>query len=251
LARKHRIEPSALPARAEELRTELDTLEHTDASLAEMNEELEELAQRYAALTELLTAQREQAAQRLSAEISEYMQGLGMAGGVLEIRVEPLAEDKRAGHGADDVTFHVSANAGRSPQPLAKVASGGELSRISLAIQMIASHYNPVPTMIFDEVDSGIGGGTAEKVGRHLRALGANCQVLCVTHLPQVASQSHQHLQVSKTVVDGQTRTELQALSNAEKVEEIARMLGGIEITAQSRSHAQEMIDAASRADAG
>ena len=247
LARKHRVEPGELPMLAERLRDELDGLEHADASLAQMAAGLDDLQARYTALAERLRAGRREAAARLGDEVSEYMQALGMAGGRLAIGVEPLAEDKRAAHGADEVVFRVSANAGRSPQPLAKVASGGELSRISLAIQMIASRYRPVPTMIFDEVDSGIGGGIAEVVGRQLRALGGRCQALCVTHLPQVAAQAHNHLRVSKEVVDGATRTHLQALDDGQRVGEIARMLGGVEITAQSRAHAEEMIAIAER----
>jgi len=142
------------------------------------------------------------------------------------------------------VTFEVAANPGQSPQPLVKVASGGELSRISLAIQVIATHIAATPTVIFDEVDSGVGGGVAEIVGRLLRDLGDERQVLCVTHLPQVASQAHHHLRVSK-ITDGRvSRTTMADLSFEDRIEEIARMLGGLKITSRTRDHAREMLSA-------
>ncbi|HWS03729.1 MAG TPA: DNA repair protein RecN, partial [Gammaproteobacteria bacterium] len=148
-------------------------------------------------------------------------------------------------HGLDRIDFRVSANPGQPPQALTKVASGGELSRISLAIQVIATHASRIPTLVFDEVDTGIGGGVAEVVGRQLRALGSNRQVLCVTHLPQVAAQAHQHCQVQKLTGAETTRTRIRRLSESERVDEIARMLGGLEVTASTRAHAQEMIERA------
>ena len=147
--------------------------------------------------------------------------------------------------GRDDVEFVVSPNPGQPGRPLRKIASGGELARISLAIEVAAIGSDDVPVMVFDEVDSGIGGATAEVVGRKLRELGSTRQVLCVTHLAQVAAQGHQHFAVRKTVVDGQTRTRIDSLDAKPRVDEIARMLGGVEITSATRSAAKEMIAAA------
>jgi DNA repair protein RecN (Recombination protein N) len=172
------------------------------------------------------------------------MHALGMQGGVFEIQVETLQDDAAfSASGADQIQFMVSANPGQSVKPLAKVASGGELSRISLAIQVILSESSLIPTLIFDEVDSGIGGGIAEIVGRKLRQIAHNRQVFCVTHLPQVASQAHQHLQVHKTKTNSATRTDVLMLDESQRLEEIARMLGGMTITEQTRAHAREMIE--------
>ena len=170
------------------------------------------------------------------------MQKLGMPGGRFVCQVTELSESNYSAKGLDDIEFLVAANPGQPEQSIAKVASGGELSRISLAVQVILADSNQVPSLVFDEVDSGIGGGVAEIVGRRLRELGGRCQVMCVTHLPQVASQSHQHLRIIK-ITDGKTtRTALSQLEGEEKVEELARMLGGVDITTKTREHAQEMI---------
>jgi DNA repair protein RecN (Recombination protein N) len=145
-------------------------------------------------------------------------------------------------HGIDEIRYLVSANPGQPPKPLVKVASGGELSRISLAIQVIMSESTQIPTLIFDEVDTGVGGGVAEIVGKKLRLLGRDRQVLCVTHLPQVASQAHHHFRVEKTTSQNQTSTAVFALAGEDRLEEVARMLGGVRITKQTRAHASEMI---------
>jgi DNA repair protein RecN (Recombination protein N) len=173
------------------------------------------------------------------------MQGLGMPGGVFVTRVEPRPADDVGEHGADDIDFLVSANPGQPPRPLAKVASGGELSRISLALQVATLDATHLPCLVFDEVDAGVGGAVAEMVGRQLRALAASGQVLCVTHLPQVASQADQQVRVRKQTSGARTRTMLEPLGQDERVEEIARMLGGAEITARTREHAREMLEAA------
>jgi DNA repair protein RecN (Recombination protein N) len=178
----------------------------------------------------------------LSEQITRVMQELGMQGGEFRIDVESGADP--AAHGSDEIRYLVSANPGQPPKPLSKVASGGELSRISLAIQVIMSESSRIPTLIFDEVDSGVGGGVAEIVGKKLRQLGAEHQVLCVTHLPQVASQAHHHFRVEKSSRDKQTVTAVFALDDAERLEEVARMLGGVQITEQTRAHASEMIAA-------
>ena len=171
------------------------------------------------------------------------MQTLGMPGGVFEIAVRPLGKAEAGPHGADDIEFLVSANLGQPPRALAKVASGGELSRISLAIQVAAVQSNDASCLVFDEVDAGVGGGVAEIVGRQLRALGDHAQVLCVTHLPQVASQAHAHIKVTKLTDGRTTRTSLHPLSRDERVEEIARMLGGVDVTDKARQHAAEMLE--------
>ena len=177
------------------------------------------------------------------------MQQLGMPDGHIHIQVNGRDQGAFSTSGQDSIEFMVSANAGQPLLPLSKVASGGELSRISLAIQVVTAQYGEIPTLIFDEVDVGIGGGVAEIVGRMLRRLGTTRQVLCVTHLPQVAAQGHQHLKVQKTSNGGSVRTNLDALSGDSRVEEIARMLGGVKITDRTLAHAREMIDHAQRGE--
>jgi DNA repair protein RecN (Recombination protein N) len=173
------------------------------------------------------------------------MQDLAMEGGRFEILVEPIDNARPAPTGLDRVEFMVSPNPGQPLKPLSKVASGGELSRISLAIQVVAAQSLHIPTLVFDEVDAGIGGAVAESVGRQLSALGLSRQVLCVTHLPQVAAQAHQHYQVRKIKRKSITLTQITPLEPEERVEEVARMLGGLEMTEQTRAHAQEMINRA------
>jgi DNA repair protein RecN (Recombination protein N) len=170
------------------------------------------------------------------------MQRLGMAGGRFAVQVE-AADAEFSPHGADDIEFLVSANPGQPLKSLAKVASGGELSRISLAVQVTGAAHGSSLCMVFDEVDSGIGGGTAEIVGRQLRDLGERSQVLCVTHLGQVAAQAHSQLRVVKETDGHATRTSVRSLTDAERIDEIARMLGGIDITDRARAHAQEMLN--------
>ena len=170
-----------------------------------------------------------------------------MDGGRFEVRVEALEEEKAGASGLDAVAFLVSANPGQPLRPLAKVASGGELSRISLGIQVATAECGRVPTLIFDEVDVGIGGGVAEIVGQLLRRLGDARQILCVTHLPQVAAQAHRQLQVKKQTRDGQTYTGIVPLAPEQRVEEVACMLGGVEITEKTLAHAREMLAAAEK----
>jgi DNA repair protein RecN (Recombination protein N) len=176
------------------------------------------------------------------------MQQLGMAGGRFEARVAPEPDAAPAPHGSDVVEFHVSANPGQPLRPLARVASGGELARLSLAVQ-VACVADEKRCMVFDEVDSGIGGGIAEVVGRQLRSLGVHGQVLCVTHLPQVAAQGHQQLQVTKSTSGGATHTQVARLASRDRVNEIARMLGGAVVTGKAVAHAEEMLRAAGSAD--
>jgi len=174
--------------------------------------------------------------------VTAAMQTLAMAGGIFEIALSVLAEG--TAHGLEQIEFLVSAHKGIAPRPLAKVASGGELSRISLAIQTVASEIAQVPTLIFDEVDAGIGGRVAEIVGQMLKKLGKAHQVMCVTHLPQVAASADHQWQVTKAAANGKVASRVNILGSSERVEEIARMLGGVKITETTRKHAAEMLGA-------
>jgi DNA repair protein RecN (Recombination protein N) len=244
LARKNRVSPSELPERTRQLAADIASLETAETDLATLRRDLAAALAYYRELAARLSARRVTAGRSLAKEITARMQVLGMAGGRFQVDISPLDSSEPAPHGADQVEFRVTANAGQPPRPLAKVASGGELSRLSLAVQ-VASAVSEKPCMVFDEVDAGIGGAVAEIVGRELRQLAASAQVLCVTHLPQVASQAHHHFRVSK-ISDGRTsRTALAELSAEERTEELARMLGGIEVTAKAREHAREMLKAA------
>ena len=241
LSRKHQVEADELPARLEALAAEVEELEQAEIRLEKAAGRLEAAEKAYRAAAKSLGKARLAAAGELSAQVSALMQQMGMRGGRFEAAVEHDAEAPFAAHGLDRVEFRVTANPGQPVGALGRVASGGELARISLAIQVAAKSANPVPVMIFDEVDAGVGGGVAEIVGRRLRELGERAQVLSVTHLPQVASQAHHHLRVAKLTDGESTRTTLKLLTEQEKVEELARMLGGVEITRTTRAHAQEM----------
>ncbi|MDX1453875.1 MAG: DNA repair protein RecN [Gammaproteobacteria bacterium] len=245
LARKHRTAAAELPELADALRTELDSLDNAEERIAELEAGLEKSEQAYLAAADALRASRQKVAKQLGDDVSKIMQELGMSGGRFEIAVEPDAKDRFLAHGRDQVEFRVSANPGQPLKPLAKVASGGELSRISLAIQVIASNASNMPVMIFDEVDAGVGGGIAELIGRRMRALGKERQVFCVTHLPQVAAQGHHHFKVEKTAGKDETHTGIRKLDDATRIEELARMLGGVNITDTTLDHAREMIKAA------
>ncbi len=239
MARKHRVAPEELPDLSRELQTRLAELAlRADPAALAAREHKAEAAFRDAA--KKLSALRSKTAKALSVAVTTGMQELAMAGGRFEIALEPLAEG--ASCGLESVEFLVSANAGQPLRALAKVASGGELSRIGLALQVIASQANPAGTLIFDEVDVGIGGRVAEIVGRMLRELGKSRQVLCVTHLPQVAAQADWHWSIAKETRDGATTSSVNVLDQEARVGEIARMLGGEKITATTRRHAAEML---------
>ena len=242
LARKYRTDPLELPARLLSIQTELEQLGCGDYDLDALEQHLQAAAETYRQQATTLSQARNKAAQQLSAGVTQAMQQLGMQGGKFAIQVSAEASSHFQAMGMDSINFNVSANPGQPLKPLIKVASGGELSRISLAIQMIAAQKVTLPALIFDEVDTGIGGGIAEVVGKQLRALGTNRQVLCVTHLPQVASQAHHHYKVTKRKGKENTRTGIDPLSRAERVEEVARMIGGMEITPATRALAQEML---------
>jgi DNA repair protein RecN (Recombination protein N) len=191
----------------------------------------------------LLSAERRKATRKLADGVCRLLGELGMGGTRLEIAIEPCAA---SACGIDAIEFRIAGHSAGTARPLARVASGGELSRIGLAIAVLAAQSSPVPTLIFDEADAGVGGAVAEVIGNLMRKLGANCQVLCVTHLPQVAARAHQQLRVSREQQAGGVLSRVQLLARTERVEEIARMLGGVEITATTRKHAREMLAAQS-----
>jgi DNA repair protein RecN (Recombination protein N) len=244
LSRKHRVAPPELPERARQLGVELEALERAELDLAVLRKELAAALQSYRALAQELSGKRELAARTLARDISARMQTLGMSGGRFEADVTQHGNADPTEHGIDSIEFRVTANPGQPPRALAKVASGGELARLSLAVQ-VSCAAQATRCMVFDEVDAGIGGAVAEIVGRELRALGGGGQVLCVTHLPQVACQAHHHLRVTKLTDGRSTRTTLTELTANDRVEELARMLGGIEVTAKARAHARDMLAAA------
>jgi DNA repair protein RecN (Recombination protein N) len=245
VARKHRVETHELPGLRDTLAAEFAALESGALSEAEMQQRLAAARKRYLDVAQVLSAARCKAATVLDRKVTGYMQSLGMPGGVFTTRVEPQAPPVFSAHGNDEIEFLVSANPGQPPRSLARVASGGELSRISLALQVAAVDAAHLPCLVFDEVDAGVGGAVAEMVGRQLHALAAKGQVLCVTHLPQVASQSDHQLRVSKHISGGSTRTRIEVLDEPARVEELARMLGGTTITDRTREHAREMLAAA------
>lgn len=237
-SRKFHVAADDLPQELETLSAQLKQL--ADASdLDALRAQEEKLKAVYTSAAQKLTKARTKAAKALGDAVTAAMQDLSMSGGKFAIALQPC---EPASYGLEQIEFMVAGHAGTTPRPLAKVASGGELARIALAISVITSSATATPTLIFDEVDSGIGGGVAEVVGRLLRRLGQDRQVLCVTHLPQVASQANQHFQVSKQNNKGKTASSIAALDSNARVEEIARMLGGLEITATTRTHARELL---------
>ncbi len=242
LARKHRVPLGALADRRDLLLAELETLKDAGASLTGLRREREAAQAAWTTAAQRLSAVRADSAARLDLAVTTLMGELGMGGGRFVVALEPNAASRPDAQGAERIEFLVSANPGQPPRALRKVASGGELSRISLAIEVAALGLDAVQTMVFDEVDSGIGGAVADVVGQKLRALAGQRQVLCVTHLPQVASQGHRHLCVSKSANGDTTTTRVDALDQAGRVEEIARMLGGVEIARETRAHARQML---------
>lgn len=259
LARKHRVTPRELPAKAEELANELQRLDKVEEDRAAMQRAVDEAVDAWRRAAEKLSQHRRSAARGLAADITARMQELGMAGGRFEVELTSVTIDAAAKDGArtlagglEEVAFLVSANAGQPPRPLGKVASGGELSRLSLAVQVALATRTQgdgaAVCMVFDEVDSGVGGAVAEIVGRELARLGSSAQVLCVTHLPQVAALGDRHLRVSKRSDGQSTRTQIEVLEADARIEEVARMLGGVSITGKAREHAAEMLESGKRA---
>lgn len=242
IARKHRVKAEAIAELHQQLAAQLNDLEHAEERGAELRQAVSAADAAYRKSASRLSAGRKKAAKAFATAVTEAMSGLGMPGGVFEVSLSPRDVNDPRAFGLDDVEFLISANPGQKPMPLSKVASGGELSRMSLAIQVIASDGSAIPTMIFDEVDSGVGGSVAEMVGMRLRDLGQTRQVFCVTHLPQVASLGNNHFRIMKLSDGKSTRTGVKQLNDKDRVEEIARMLGGVEITKRTRDHAAEML---------
>lgn len=243
LARKHRCDPEALPQKMADIEAELAGLEGSEARIEQLRAEQEKRLAAYGKRADALHDARVRCGRALAEQVTALIRELGMPEGefVIDVRAKADARPSPAGH--DDISFRVSANPGQTPRGIEKVASGGELSRISLGLQVAAISASGVPTLIFDEVDAGIGGGVAEIVGRLLRQLAAQRQNLCVTHLPQVAAQADHHLYVYKETDGKTTRTAIRELSAEERVDELARMLGGVKITERTLGHAREMLE--------
>lgn len=242
LARKHRVTAAELPALHERLQASLEAAEAAGGDLEALQQRLTEAEKAYGAACAPLHDARAEAADRLAQAVNEQLARLNMPDARLQVVVRAADAGGASRHGSDEVVLLFSANPGQSPQPLVRIASGGELSRVSLALQAALSARASVPVMIFDEVDVGVGGATAEVVGQLLRSLSTRCQVLCVTHLPQVAAQGHHQINVRKQVVDGRTEVRTGPLDASARAEEIARMLGGVKITRETQKLAQQML---------
>jgi DNA repair protein RecN (Recombination protein N) len=251
LSRKHRVPASALKEYAESLRSELNDLRSAGERLIELERARTKAEDDYAIVATKLGKAREKATKKIGADVTALMADLGMSGGRFEAQLEKVEKSTPDAQGMERVEFLVSANPGQPPRPLRKVASGGELSRISLAIEVAALGLDQIGCMVFDEVDSGVGGATAEVVGQKLRRLGENRQVLCVTHLPQVAAQGHAHLRVSKSIDAKRTDVVIESLDEKTRRDEIARMLGGIDITRETLAHADQMLKTGTRKSKG
>ena len=246
LARKHRVESHQLAEKLIDIETELKALTAGDQSLDALQQQLEKLATEYKALAKDLSQARAEGAIQMSAQINQQLQQLSMEGAELLVQLSPLNEDNFKSYGLEDIELVIATNPGQPHKSLAKIASGGELSRVSLAIQVVAAANSSIPTLVFDEVDVGIGGSTADTVGKLLKQLGKQGQVISVTHQPQVAAHAHQHYLVSKITANTRAESSIIPLNKSERIEELARMLGGAKVTDQTRSHANELFDLAS-----
>lgn len=242
LARKHRVNPEQLPETLEKLQKEQRQLLNRDETMTLLTQDVLVYAQQYQQLARQISLQRQSYAPQLAQKITQCMQTLGMPGGQFNIELEQLAAGEEQACGLEKVHFLVSANPGQPLKPLAKVVSGGELARISLAIQVTTASTSQVPTVIYDEVDVGVGGGIAEIIGRYLHDLGIRCQVVSVTHLAQVAAQGDQHYRVEKRISGNHTSTQMQLLDESARIQEIARMIGGLEMTKSTLAHAKDFI---------
>ncbi len=245
LARKHHVMPEELTELHQRLQGELERLEGGDEDLEALEVEVDTLRERWRGQARQVGEARRQAATRFGKAVQEQLAFLAM--GKARFEVEILERDTPAAEGMEGVRFLISANPGQPARPLAKVASGGELSRISLAIQVVAARHSTIPSLVFDEVDVGVSGATAEIVGQLLRRLGEQGQVMTVTHLPQVAAQAHQHLHIEKHAEQETTLTRMALLDEAGRVSELARMLGGVNLSERTLAHAREMLDASQR----
>jgi DNA repair protein RecN (Recombination protein N) len=242
LARKHHVNADDLIAVKKSLEQRIQALENIDKQIEESERYATQILQQYEKVAEPLTNSRQKYVKIIEKLITDKMQHLGMTGGRFQVRLEP-SEENITPYGKEKIAFYVSTNPGQEFMPLAKVVSGGELSRIGLALQVITAQKDATPTLIFDEVDTGIGGKTAEMVGQLLRELGEKTQVFCITHLPQVAAKGHHHLKVEKLTTKNDVSTQIQPLSSAQRIEELARMLSGTKITQQTLAHAEELLN--------
>ncbi len=242
LARKHHCEPDQLPEIEQSLTDQLDAIEHSDDRLAELQAQLDSLHQAYIKQAAELTAGRQRAAAELSAQVTDKLRLLGTSEASLSIEIIAREPVESHPHGMETIQYLFSANPGMPPGPVGRIASGGELSRISLALQVCAKGQSAVATLVFDEVDVGVGGAVAEIVGQLLSQLGAQRQVFCITHLPQVAAQGQQQTKISKQMENQRSSTRVEPLTGDERVTEIARMLAGIELTDESLAHARQML---------
>ncbi|MEE9452343.1 MAG: DNA repair protein RecN [Gammaproteobacteria bacterium] len=240
IARKHHIQPQILAQQHQTLKKELQGLSQSDEQIERLNQDIANFVETYQIAAKKLSASRRKAAEKLQIKVSEKLHQLEIPQGKFNIDFHSIDEPKP--YGNENVEFMVCTNPGQPLQALAKIASGGELSRISLAIHVLTSQQDTTPTLLFDEVDVGIGGSTAAIVGQMLRQLGEKTQILCITHLPQVAAHGHHHLLVSKHIADKTTQTQTVHLAHKNKIQEIARMLGGIKVTTQTLKHAEELL---------
>ena len=245
LARKHRVDSHQLGKKLEELTLELEQLTAGDQNLEALQQQVDEFAAKYQTAASELSLIRQQGAVKMSQGINHQLQQLSMQGAELLIQLTPLDDNNFKSYGLEDIELMISTNPGQPHKPLAKVASGGELSRVSLAIQVVAAANSSIPTLVFDEVDVGIGGSTADIVGKLLKQLGDRGQVISVTHQPQVAAHAHQHYVVSKITANTSAESTIVNLNKTQRIEELARMLGGAKVTDQTLSHASELFDLA------
>ena len=246
LSRKHRVNGDQLAGTLESLEAELQELKGGGESIETLQEELDKLADKYSAKSAKLSKQRTKAAAVMANEINQQLQLLSMEGAELVVSISPLSKGEFRATGNEDIEFLIATNPGQPHKPLAKIASGGELSRVSLAIQVVAAAHSNIPTLVFDEVDVGIGGSTADIVGQLLKQLGDRGQVISVTHQPQVAAHAHHHYRASKVVETNSAESLMTPLDQQQRIEELARMLGGAKVTDQTLSHASELLKLAS-----
>ncbi|MDH5693774.1 MAG: DNA repair protein RecN [Gammaproteobacteria bacterium] len=243
VSRKHHVEPELLAGLAESFASELEQLQDASTNIDRLIKEKDQVFVEYGKVSAIVSAQRFAAAEELSSTITEWLPKLGIQGGKFSVQLSPVASGTVRSLGQEQIEFLVSTNAGSSFAPLAKIASGGELSRISLAIQVVTAQVGRIPTLVFDEVDVGIGGATAEIVGSLLRTLGSERQVICITHQAQVAAKGNHHYKVTKSIVKNLTRTAMESLNLPQREEEIARMVGGVNVTKTTLDHAKEMLE--------
>jgi DNA repair protein RecN (Recombination protein N) len=242
LARKYKISPENLYSKKKSIESELKKLSVSHDEESRLNQQIKKLFAEYSLAAKKLSEIRTKASIKISSDIEKQLKLLSMTGAQFNVNLEPIKNNDLGGRGQEEVEFLISTNPGEPCKPLARIASGGELSRISLAIQAIAAKNSSIPTLVFDEVDVGIGGATADIVGSILRDLGGLGQILCITHQPQVASKAHNHMRVSKNTIENLTFSNIVTLNDSEKLNEIARMLGGIDITEATLDHAKEML---------